>query len=372
MFLILSILISFDAIPTNISYLFVPGLIAYSPKGNFNKPLYSLLVPVVYAFIFLVAISITVCFCLITPDGSLLLLSAITLSNKKNLSDIKPQPEPEKVYTNLHLKETRDNIRKECSQRGIYSFQCLITNDYYIGSAQNLSRRFYEHTHGFHSNIILQNAIKKYGLKNFVFSVFKAVPLNSDLLNKSELERLESEIINSFDQKTLYNLSKNHATNKGLKHSAESKLKMKELRIQRGHPLEKPVFVYNKDLKFLARFENLTQTCKQIRIDHSVLAKYLGTDKVWRNQFIFKDILLEGSIAEDIDTSLVTTAAIYKGGEKSLFVYNIEGSLVHKFSSYIEAVNKLGIPYTNINIYIKTGRPWRNKFLFTNEDKGLK
>jgi hypothetical protein len=32
----------------------------------------------------------------------------------------------------------------------------------------------------------------------------------------------------------------------------------------------------------------------------------------------------------------------------------------------------LVIPYTNINIYIKTGRPWRNKFIFTNEDKGLK
>lgn len=192
----------------------------------------------------------TVCFCAIAPDSYLLFFPGFTLSNKKD--DIKPQPKPIKVYVNIHLKETRDNIRKEYSQRGIYSFQCLITNDYYIGSAQNLARRFYEHTCGYHSNVILQNAIKKYGLENFVFSIYKAVPLDSDLLNKSVLEQLESELINSFDQKTLYNLNKNYATNKGLKHSAESRLKMKELRIKRRHSLEKPVFVYDKNLKLVA------------------------------------------------------------------------------------------------------------------------
>ena len=74
--------------------------------------------------------------------------------------------------------------------RGIYSFQCLITNDYYIGSAQNLYNRFYLHTGGYHSNIILQNAIKKYGLQNFIFSIYEAVPKDSNLLNKLELQQL--------------------------------------------------------------------------------------------------------------------------------------------------------------------------------------
>jgi group I intron endonuclease len=73
----------------------------------------------------------------------------------------------------------------------------LVTNNYYIGSAQDLYRRFYLHTNGYSSNIILQNAIKKYGLQNFVFSIYAAVPTDSDLLDKLELEQLESKIISS-------------------------------------------------------------------------------------------------------------------------------------------------------------------------------
>jgi hypothetical protein len=55
----------------------------------------------------------------------------------------------------------------------------------------------------------------------------------------------------------------------------------------------------------------------------------------------------------------------HKGRDKSLFVYDIEGSLVHEFYYYTEADNELGVPLTNINLFIKTGKPRRNKFLFT-------
>jgi hypothetical protein len=62
--LILLVLISFDAIPTNISGLFIPGLISYSSKGSYSssrldakvskenpkKPLYSSLESVVYVW----------------------------------------------------------------------------------------------------------------------------------------------------------------------------------------------------------------------------------------------------------------------------------------------------------------------------------
>jgi hypothetical protein len=42
MFLILSLLISFDAIPTNISGLFVPGLIAYNSNKVYKSKPYKL------------------------------------------------------------------------------------------------------------------------------------------------------------------------------------------------------------------------------------------------------------------------------------------------------------------------------------------
>jgi hypothetical protein len=63
---------------------------------------------------------------------------------------------------------------------------------------------------------------------------------------------------------------------------------MKELRIQRGHPLEKPVFFcYDKDLILLARFDNLVEASNKTGVHRSILSKYLGTDKVWRNKYVF-------------------------------------------------------------------------------------
>jgi hypothetical protein len=91
---------------------------------------------------------------------------------------------------------------------------------------------------------------------------------------------LESKIISSFDYKILYNLTLNSATNKGLKHSAESKLRMKKLRIERGHPLEKPVYVYDKDLKFIGRYNSLADTARATGAERNVISGYLGTDKV--------------------------------------------------------------------------------------------
>ena len=270
----------------------------------------------------------------------------------------KPLFEPIEVFTNIHLKETKDDIRKKYSKmRGIYSFQCLITNNYYIGSAQSLYNRFYLHTGGYHSNIILQNAIKKYGLNNFVFSIYKAVPKDSNLLGKLELQQLESDLIASFDYKILYNLTLNSATNKGLKHSPEAILKMKEARASYIHPLDRPVYVYDKDLNLLAYMDSITQAGDKLGIDRNVLASYLGTNKVWRNLYIFKEILVEGSTMEGLESSLLQPVKKYLGSEKSLFVYDLEGNLLYEFASRLAGSKQLGVHNTNIGDYIKSGKP---------------
>jgi hypothetical protein len=140
--------------------------------GENGKPLYSLLKSVVYAFIFCVIISITVCFCFIA--SSLLLFPVFSLSDQKDLSDLKPQPK--KKYMRIYrshlseergaLKETRDSIRTEyAKKKGVYSLKCLITNKCYVGSA------LVYHTLKDIDLILFYNARKKYGLENFVFNI---------------------------------------------------------------------------------------------------------------------------------------------------------------------------------------------------------
>lgn len=55
---------------------------------------------------------------------------------------------------------------------GIYKITNLVTNDFYIGSAVKLSRRIYRHRselkNNTHSNLILQRAVNKYGMDNFI------------------------------------------------------------------------------------------------------------------------------------------------------------------------------------------------------------
>ena len=56
-------------------------------------------------------------------------------------------------------------------QVGVYSFICYITGARYIGSSIDIGIRLVQHLVTNNTNEHLQNAIAKYGFKNFTFSV---------------------------------------------------------------------------------------------------------------------------------------------------------------------------------------------------------
>ena len=61
------------------------------------------------------------------------------------------------------------------SSSGVYQIRNIINNNSYIGSTNNLYRRYKEHKSKLKSknnqNVYLQNAVSKYGLENFEFSL---------------------------------------------------------------------------------------------------------------------------------------------------------------------------------------------------------
>ena len=71
----------------------------------------------------------------------------------------------------------REISRLEGTKSGIYKITNNINGKYYIGSTKHLSSRYRTHLSTLKNNIssclILQNAVNKYGIENFTFSVLE-------------------------------------------------------------------------------------------------------------------------------------------------------------------------------------------------------
>ncbi len=90
--------------------------------------------------------------------------------------------------------------------RGIYEIRNEVNDKQYIGSSQDIERRWQEHQKelqkGTHSNPHLQNAWNKYGSKVFQFSIIEEVQNIEDLL---EQEQIWLDII--FETSSPYNIA---------------------------------------------------------------------------------------------------------------------------------------------------------------------
>jgi group I intron endonuclease len=88
---------------------------------------------------------------------------------------------------------------------GIYCIINSINGKKYIGSSRNIESRFKNHlcrlNKNKHTNTHLQNAVNKYGIKNFSFSIIEKCTIN-ELINK------EQYYINKEPWDTLYNKTK--------------------------------------------------------------------------------------------------------------------------------------------------------------------
>lgn len=105
---------------------------------------------------------------------------------------------------------------------GIYQIRNILNNDLYIGQSADFRSRKYNHYSGLKNNKsrhnILQNAINKYGIENFVFEILI-------YCEDFELTRYEQFFVNKYDPK--YNVLKECVDScKGVKRSEEIKEKM--------------------------------------------------------------------------------------------------------------------------------------------------
>ncbi len=116
---------------------------------------------------------------------------------------------------------------------GIYKIENVKSKKVYIGSSADLDKRFKQHKAKLkgncHSNQHLQNAWNKYGYSAFRFTVLTTT------VKHECLEEAEQQFIDSYKERgiELYNVRPVAHTNRGLRHSEQSRKNMSEAQKKR-------------------------------------------------------------------------------------------------------------------------------------------
>lgn len=234
----------------------------------------------------------------------------------------------------LHLGEIQDIIRKELKiKSGIYGFVCKSNNKLYIGSSKILDIRFNVHIKGTRSNIVLQNAINKYNLQDFVFIVFEYCK-PEDLISREQLyiDALKPEFnilktagswlgykhsIKTITKMSIAKTGKNNPmfgknltaetiakiseANKGKIASVETRAKLSKSqksidRIGINNPASRKVFVFSFESEtneyiLSNSFITCTETAKHFKCSVKTISIHLKSGKIFQKKWILSSIL---------------------------------------------------------------------------------
>jgi group I intron endonuclease len=163
---------------------------------------------------------------------------------------------------------------------GIYCIQNSLDSKSYIGSSVNIIARWKEHKRylrrNIHENSYLQNAVNKYGMKNFEFKILEECSKEKLL----EREQYYLDLYKSYDSKFGYNICKvaGNGSQLGLKRSLETRQLMSLAK--KGKPSNvqgyrfteqqrKQLSLSHKDLQGNNLGRKFTKTwCKNLSISH--------------------------------------------------------------------------------------------------------
>lgn len=257
-------------------------------------------------------------------------------------------PKPIKIFNDLSDPKIITQIETELKNKSdIYGIFNKDTSQIYVGSAQDLVKRFKEHLKSDKTNVRLERSINKYGLSVFSFIVFefysngKTVlhPLAKNKINESTLNLtdLETLYIQSFLMDSLFNFKFEATSMAGYKHTEEALAKIR-FRMQRDkHPM--------------------------FGITHSELAKT-------KISAAFKG---ENNHRYGVTLSEKTKALISASKSKGVIeVYDKNNDLVISFPNAVLTAEWVGIHKTTVGRYIKSGKLFNDKYYFKLTPKSIK
>jgi len=249
---------------------------------------------------------------------------------------------------------TKLELKGKC---GVYGFLCRTTGKLYVGSSKNLSLRFQDHIKGYRSNILLQNAINRYTLNDFVFILFEYCE-PKDLISREQF------YINSLSPE--FNILQIAGSSLGYKHSEESLAKFSGENhplFGKGHSTES-ITKMREAQRSIDRSGRNNPMFGRTGENHPMFGRtgenHPMFGRTGENNPMFGKSHSEEAIAK-------ISAA--KGGG-TIYVYDTQGILISTFSSTRKAALHFKCSQTSIVNYLKNNKLFQdNWFLSFNKDK---
>ena len=241
------------------------------------------------------------------------------------------------------------------NKKGVYIFELLNKNLYYVGSSINL----YNRVCSYFMPSILKKAdrkvlryLNKYGFKdvNLILHILE------DECNIEEILDLEKFFIDSYSKNNLLNIETIPGSGFHLPMSEEARVKLRKLR-------GKPFYIYDtltKSLIFI--FDSKQYAYDNINIDHRTLNNCLNENYLYLNRFMFsiepiKEFVFENIISLNELINLIKeqkyTQKYIQISSKKIYVENIKNPFLNReFESISEFSNSIKGDRGTIRKYI--------------------
>lgn len=223
---------------------------------------------------------------------------------------------------------------KKC---GIYQIKCNITNKIYIGHSIDIERRWNQHKYG-KGNLLLRNAIKKYGIENFEFTILEEIDLNSDNIKQILFEReqywfdVEKPYMNGF------NIDKIAKPNEVKKRDFDFGKKISKIKIENNHT-GKPIKQYDLEGNFIKEWPSSASVERELGFNARNVGGCAQGNTLTSNGFIwlYKNIILTKEHVDKVKNK--------RPKERKVYQYSLNGDLINKFTSLKEASKNTGFNY---------------------------
>jgi len=224
----------------------------------------------------------------------------------------------------------KENVIKKC---GIYKITCMVNKKIYIGQTIDIERHRDQQRNG-KGNLILRNAIKKYGIDSFNFEVLEEVLEDKDLLYEREQYWFDElkPYINGF------NIDKKAKPNTPFEHDVNFGSKISRIKIENNHT-GKPLVQYDLSGNLIKEWPSSASVQRELGFNARNIGGCANGEAFTSNGFIWK-----------FKNDLLTTEEINKvktkrSKEREVYQYNLNGDLINKFTSLKEASENTGFNY---------------------------
>lgn len=239
------------------------------------------------------------------------------------------------------------------SKAGVYIFSHKYSDKKYVGSSNDLARRF-----------------KQYFEKNTLFSN-KDTGILLPMIEKEDLKAFTLEVAvipSAFSKYSHCFLEQYFLLDKRFNLNTH---KIVNFRVNQGFK----IYLYDNDCKTLYYSSiSLNAFCADLGIHHTSYKKHVNKNELFLDHFIISNNLISEAVPTDL-TELQVRALIdkqrinslgklHKSSGSSVEVFDTDTNTTILFDSVAKAASKFGISRSSVRNYISNVKPYKHRYMF--------